>query len=200
MHLKNRSRDQFLAEYRKARPAVLDRDESRCRKCGHAEGIEVHHVNGFEDNGIDALVTLCDLCHGAAPTGEAYWEWEKSGRSGPDIAQEFFALRFPELPIATIRGLVRATREYDQMLTLQKLRSGRARRKTATGRCEGQKPYGTHNGESAILSDILRLRSDGMSAKAIAESLNAGGVATRRGAKWHPFVVTKILRANGRVV
>ena len=46
--------------------AALDRDGHRCRKCGRAGRLEVHHQVPCSDGGthdLDNLVTLCRGCH-----------------------------------------------------------------------------------------------------------------------------------------
>ena len=48
------------------RRAALERDGWRCRKCGKAGQLEVHHVESLEDGGthdLDNLRTLCRGCH-----------------------------------------------------------------------------------------------------------------------------------------
>jgi DNA invertase Pin-like site-specific DNA recombinase len=100
-----------------------------------------------------------------------------------------------------IRQMLGAFAEYEKSGIVAKLRGARQRMKATTGRCEGQKPYGFHPGEAAVLEEILRQRdTERRSAKAIAEHLNDDCIAPRRGKAWHPHVVAKILRASGRVV
>jgi hypothetical protein len=48
------------------RDHVLARDQRRCRKCGHARELEVHHIRAVCEGGMHVagnLVTLCGLCH-----------------------------------------------------------------------------------------------------------------------------------------
>ena len=50
----------------RVRRRALDRDGWRCRKCGKAGILEVHHVKPLDDGGddsLDNLVTLCRGCH-----------------------------------------------------------------------------------------------------------------------------------------
>lgn len=49
---------------------ALERDGHRCRECGKAGVLEVHHVESLEDGGepyeVGNLLTLCRGCHMAA--------------------------------------------------------------------------------------------------------------------------------------
>jgi hypothetical protein len=46
--------------------------------------------------------------------------------------------------------------------------------------------------ERAVIGEVRRMRSAGMSIRAIAADLNARGVAAR-GARWHPTTVARLL-------
>jgi DNA invertase Pin-like site-specific DNA recombinase len=98
------------------------------------------------------------------------------------------------------RQLMGAIAQYDKSMIVLKLRGARRRVKAATGRCEGQKPFGHYSGEQPTLNRILALRRGGMSARKIASTLNDIGISNRKGTKWHPYVVAQVLRANGAVV
>lgn len=48
------------------RPAVIERDESRCRACGRPDDLQVHHVDPYcetQDHSLENQVTLCSSCH-----------------------------------------------------------------------------------------------------------------------------------------
>lgn len=51
------------------RPAIIKRDRSKCRICGCADGLQVHHIRYQDDAGRPEyfnpryLVTLCRKCH-----------------------------------------------------------------------------------------------------------------------------------------
>lgn len=53
--------------WRAARRAALDRDGWRCRDCGRAGRLDVHHVQPLEHGGeaynLDNLRALCRDCH-----------------------------------------------------------------------------------------------------------------------------------------
>jgi hypothetical protein len=46
------------------RVRALERDKHTCQKCGSTEKLEVHHIDENPDNNvIENLVTLCQICH-----------------------------------------------------------------------------------------------------------------------------------------
>jgi site-specific DNA recombinase len=94
------------------------------------------------------------------------------------------------------RQIMGAIAQYDKAMIVEKLYVARRRKAAANGRCEGGKPYGFYPGEKYTLDLILLHGKQGFSAKSIAERLNEAQVSPRSGAKWHPFVVAKILRSN----
>lgn len=58
-----------IANWRKIRESILERDNFACRVCG-ADGVEarlnVHHIDYERRNNKDSnLVTLCGVCHRA---------------------------------------------------------------------------------------------------------------------------------------
>jgi 5-methylcytosine-specific restriction endonuclease McrA len=52
--------------WRKIRAQVVARDGNACVVCGATERLQVHHLEGWHDNAIEHLVTVCDPCHRAA--------------------------------------------------------------------------------------------------------------------------------------
>lgn len=60
------SRYHHTPEWTIARTRALERDGWRCRQCGRAGRLEVHHRESLKDGGNHAqgnLVTLCRACH-----------------------------------------------------------------------------------------------------------------------------------------
>lgn len=191
-----RKRDAFDPMFKAIRPAVLERDKNQCAKCGYAASIEVHHVNGYEDCRFEMLRTLCYRCHLIAPMGEEYWEWEKSGQNGWESAVDFIVKKTPDasrdLVIEVLRLIDPALDKRRKTLAADARRSIRK----STGRCEGQKPYGHHATEAEPLRFICEKAGQGHTPTDIAKILNADGVPSRRGAKWYPMVVSRILAAH----
>jgi len=97
-----------------------------------------------------------------------------------------------------IRQILGAVAEWEKCALVQKLRASRLRMRRSGQRCEGQKPYGHLPDEQKTVDAILSLRKDKKSFVAIAEQLNADGVKPRKGHKWHPTQVQRVIqRAAG---
>ncbi len=92
-----------------------------------------------------------------------------------------------------IRQMIGAVAQYDKAQIVAKLRGARERTRAAKGRCEGAKPYGALPGESEHLDTMRRLQANGASLTAITAYLNNNNIKTRRGTKWHPYVLSRIL-------
>jgi len=98
-----------------------------------------------------------------------------------------------------MRQMLAAISQWEKSCIVQKLRASRVRIRKTKGKCEGRKAFGENAGESAVVQRILALRGEGMTIKAIADSLNAENIPTqsklRSGivAKWHPTMIGRIL-------
>jgi DNA invertase Pin-like site-specific DNA recombinase len=94
-----------------------------------------------------------------------------------------------------MRQIMGAVAQYDKAMIVLKLRGARQRKKAATGRCEGAKPFGLAPDEQHVLQVITGLRDKGMSTPDIAACLNRGKYATKsqRG-QWFASTVARILR------
>jgi hypothetical protein len=71
--------------------------------------------------------------------------------------------------------------QFEKSVIVAKLRAARIRKRKATGRCEGRKPFGTKPGEAETLALIRRLRRKPRGGKrlsydVIAARLNANGI------------------------
>ena len=97
-----------------------------------------------------------------------------------------------------VRQILGAVAEFDRSSIVGKLRSARVARKTATGRCEGQKPYGFRAGESETINVMMQRRSAGATYAAIAAHLNANSLPPRRGKCWTRSTVFKVLRSQAQ--
>lgn len=68
-------------EWEWTRAQILSRDGRRCRQCGKAGRLEVHHVKHLQDGGTNSpenLTTLCRDCHiraHARPVSAATSAW-----------------------------------------------------------------------------------------------------------------------------
>jgi len=93
-----------------------------------------------------------------------------------------------------MRQLMGAVAQYDKSQIVLKLRGARQRMKAAMGRCEGRKPFGTRDGEMAVIERMRQLRASGMAYRQIAAWLSAEDVPTRTsGARWRGCTVNGIL-------
>ena len=93
-----------------------------------------------------------------------------------------------------VRQVFGAIAEYEKSMLVVKLRGARQRIKVKTGRCEGRKPFGTREGESATLDHIRNLKASGLNFEQIAKALNADGFKTRKqDGKWFPMAIRRML-------
>lgn len=83
--------------------------------------------------------------------------------------------------------------ELEKTMLVRKLRAARQRKRAATGRCEGQTPFGGKPGEADTLARIRELANRGAGAVRIARALNATGHRTRKGGEWKAGTVQGIL-------
>lgn len=103
-----------------------------------------------------------------------------------------------------IRQVLGAVAQFEKSVIVAKLRAARLRKRRATGRCEGRKPFGARPGEPETLALIRRLRrkprgGERLSYDAIAARLNADGVATRTGRPWAGATVYGIVQRLGKL-
>lgn len=92
-----------------------------------------------------------------------------------------------------IRQILAAVSEFERCCINLKLRGARQRKKAATGRCEGRKPYGYYPDEEWAWGWIQRMHSDGLKAETMAEALNMGGSKSRSGVAWRGSTIRKML-------
>ena len=73
-----------IPNWERRRLTALDRDGWRCRKCGRAGRLEVHHRQPLKDGGsndLENLLTLCVSCHKAAhkrPVSAERADWQQA--------------------------------------------------------------------------------------------------------------------------
>lgn len=97
-----------------------------------------------------------------------------------------------------MRQLMGAVAQYDKSQIVLKLRGARMRKRAAVGRCEGRKPFGRDEIEWAAVERMRSLRTEGLAFDRIAERLNADGVPTRTGRRWHGVLISRILTGRNR--
>lgn len=191
-------RNEFAGEFKKARVLVLKRDGNRCVKCGLNLSLEIHHIEGYKNNKIGSLVTLCYLCHGIAPMGkDLFKQWLLLGEDGIEVIRRTllkYGLR--KISREQITIFCQALAELRILTNGLKMRAGRERRREIEGRCEGRLPYGTYKDESKILERILALYNSGNNYENIARILNHEGIKTRYGKTWFGATVRRIIKRD----
>ena len=98
-----------------------------------------------------------------------------------------------------IRQVLGAVAQWDKGCLVAKLRKARIRKRAATGRCEGRKPFGSLDSERAALARMSELSASGASLRRIAETLDAEGFKTRQGGRWSFGSVARIVRRSTRL-
>lgn len=102
-----------------------------------------------------------------------------------------------------IRQVLGAVAEYERSMIALRLRSGRKRKAKGGGYAYGAPPFGyrvedgelvPEQGEQETLSRARELQEAGASIREIATTLNEEGRSTKRGTRWHPTTVARVLR------
>jgi len=106
---------------------------------------------------------------------------------------------FDDDPMRTaMRQMMGVFAELDARMIVRKLRGAKERaRASKPGYKEGPKFYGARDGELAIIAEIIELRNNGLTVAAICEQLNSKGKKSRRGGKWFPNQIVRILQRAG---
>jgi len=172
---------------------ALDRDGLSCA----IEAIESDTADGL-------IVARLDRLARALTVQEAVLAhvWKRAGRvfaadHGEVVPDD------PDDPMRTaMRQMMGVFAELDRALTIKKLRDGRAAKAALGGYAGGAPGFGTvavdghlvpNETEAAAVERMAEMREAGTSYAAIAETLNAEGVQTKRGGRWHPSTVQRVL-------
>jgi len=101
-----------------------------------------------------------------------------------------------------IRQVLGAIAEYERAMIVLRLRAGRARKAERGGFAYGSPPFGwraengqlvAHEGEQEVLHRLLALDCQGASLRDIARTLNRERRLPKRGGRWHPESVRRVL-------
>lgn len=96
-----------------------------------------------------------------------------------------------------------AVAEYERSMIALRMRAGRRRKAERGGFAYGSPPLGWRAENSQLipaddarpaLDRIRELQAEGASVRSIAETLEREGFPTKRGARWHPTTVARVLR------
>jgi site-specific DNA recombinase len=95
--------------------------------------------------------------------------------------------------------------EMDRDATVARLAAGKRIAREKGKRVEGRWPYGEHpsrehDSERAVVTRIQQMSADGVSAYAIAKTLNAEGIRTRYGCEFKQQTVLNILARVSEMV
>lgn len=105
------------------------------------------------------------------------------------------------------RQIFGAVAEYHRVMTVLRLRLGRQAARSSRGFSEGQARFGyrktkgtisPHPDEQIAVDVIRRARGEHKTLRQICRELETRGIAPRRGARWHPETVRRILRYDNR--
>lgn len=183
---------------------ALHRDEGVSGSRDDRVGLE-EALASIKYNGADGLVvsSLDRLARSLTVQEAALLQvWTSGGRvfaveTGEVLADD------PDDPVRTfVRQVLGAVSQLEAGMIARRLRRGRDHKRAEGGYAAGAPPYGWRAekgslvpdpSEQAVLARIRGLRGDGMSLRGIASTLNSKGVPTKRGGRWHPYGVSRVL-------
>lgn len=105
-----------------------------------------------------------------------------------------------------IRQVLGAVAEYERGMISLRLRLGRVRKAEKGGYAYGSPPFGYRAEGKALIEDsqeakamyrMTELRRNGRSLHAICSELQQEGLGAKRGGRWHPTTVARVLRRVG---
>jgi DNA invertase Pin-like site-specific DNA recombinase len=108
-----------------------------------------------------------------------------------------------------IRQVLGAVADYERAMIRLRMSAGAARKKASGGYSGGGVSFGwrvnreTHNlekdvREQATLKRMSQLRDDGLSLRQTCDKLDAEGMTPRKGQRWHPYSVQRVLNGAQR--
>jgi DNA invertase Pin-like site-specific DNA recombinase len=114
----------------------------------------------------------------------------------------------PDDPMRTfVRQVMGAVHQLDAATVAKRLRDGRKAKAARGGYAGGSPAYGQRSENRDLVTDpaeaqtLQRMRSwraEGDSLRTIAQRLNAEGTPTKRGGRWHPTTVARLLNDAAR--
>ncbi|MFR9796856.1 recombinase family protein [Streptomyces sp. MS06] len=106
-----------------------------------------------------------------------------------------------------VRQVMGAAAQLERGLIAKRLRNGRKTKAAAGGYAYGAPAYGQRaagkaltvdSDEAAVLEQMRAWHEEGVSIRAICERLNAVGIPSKRGGKWHPTTAARLLNPDAR--
>jgi DNA invertase Pin-like site-specific DNA recombinase len=182
-------------------------------------------VEGFRDEGVSGTKDVIDrdglaaLFDAIESNGIRCVLVERADRLARDLLiSEIINARFRDLGVTVIeaasgteltaddtdptkvliRQILGAIAEFDKNVIVKKLRAARDRKRKSTGRCEGQKPFGSTPHEKMVLERMLKMRRKPrngrrMSFRKIADKLNEEQLFARSGKRWMGATIRNIV-------
>jgi DNA invertase Pin-like site-specific DNA recombinase len=179
---------------------TLDREGLSCALAAVQEG----RVDGMLVPSLSRLARRLDVQEAVLAL-----VWQYGGRvftvedDGAEVRQDD-----PDDPMRTfVRQVMGAVHQLDAATVAKRLRDGRKTKADRGGYAGGAPPYGYRAEGRALVPDpaeitvLARMRQwagNGLSRRAIAARLNAEGVPTKRGGRWHPTTVSRALSEAAR--
>ena len=186
----------------------------------------LHMVREFSDLGVSGTTEGADrpgmaqLLAEVAALGATVVVIERSDRLARDVlVAELLLRQFRQLGVQVLTAdgvnltdetnatgtlvaqLLAAVAQFDRASIVSKLRAARDRKRAATGRCEGPRPFGELPGEAEALTALRALarKQPGCDAPTMAEvavAANAAGIRSRSGRPWTRGTCWNVLRAS----
>jgi DNA invertase Pin-like site-specific DNA recombinase len=106
-----------------------------------------------------------------------------------------------------VRQVMGAAAQLERGLIVKRLKGGRRTKAAAGGYAHGAPAYGqkavnkelaTDATETAVLEQMREWEAEGVSVRGIAARLNEQGVPSKRGGRWHPTTVARLLNPDAR--
>lgn len=106
-----------------------------------------------------------------------------------------------------VRQVMGAAAQLERGLIVKRLKSGRRQKAESGGYATGSPPYGQrvvdgelveHPEEAAVLRQMRAWATEGVGVRAIARRLNDAGICAKRGGRWHPSTVARLVDPQAR--
>ena len=183
------------------------RDEGVSGSQEQREGLE-EALSAVRFNGADGMVvSSLDRLARSLTLQEASLQqvWSSGGSvfaidTGEVLADD------PDDPVRTfVRQILGAVSQLEAGMITRRLRRGREHKAQLGGYAHGAPPYGFRAESGQLVPDpeehrvvlkMIEMRDTGSSLRDIAADLNEAGVPSKRGGRWHPQTVSRVLQAT----
>jgi len=112
----------------------------------------------------------------------------------------------PDDPVRTfVRQILGAVSQLEAGMIARRLRRGREHKAAQGGYAHRAPPYGFRPDSGQLVPDpqeqrvvlkMIEMRDAGSSLRDIVDGLNRAGVPSKRGGRWHPQTVARVLRST----